>query len=155
MAHATPEIIEVLRATAQALETTTDYQWGHMGACNCGFLAQQVTKAKKEDIHSRAMLRQGDWTEQLNDYCPQSGLPMDGLIDDLLGFGFSLSDLKHLERLTDATILDALPGGRRYLKHNVKEDVILYLRTWALLLEEQFTRHITLPLSQGQVNVPV
>lgn len=146
MAIARAEVIEALRKTARALEKATDYQWGHMGACNCGFLARQVTARSRDDIHNRAMQRYGDWSEQLNDYCPDSGLPMDALIDELVAFGFTLTDLKHLERLSDEKILGLLPGGKRYLKHNVKDDVILYLKTWASMLEDEWLEKNNLPL---------
>ncbi len=138
MAIARPELIEAIRKTARALEKASDYQWGHMGACNCGFLARQVTARSREEIHNHAMHRHGDWSDQLNDYCPESGLPMDTLIDELVAFGFTLSDLKHLERLSDEKILEHLPGGKRYLKHNIKDDVVLYLRTWASMLEDEW-----------------
>ena len=40
MAKATPVLIEALRKTAKKLEKGARYQWGHMGCCNCGNLAQ-------------------------------------------------------------------------------------------------------------------
>ena len=44
MAYATPVLIEALRATALKLDSeTTVYRWTHMGACNCGHLAQHLT----------------------------------------------------------------------------------------------------------------
>lgn len=131
------ELIQALRNTARTLETSTFYQWGHMGLCNCGFLAQQVTALTKEEIHHRAMQGHGDWTEQLNDYCPASGLPMDDLISSLLDFGFSREELASLEKLADPAVLQALPAHHRYLKHNAKEDAVLYLNTWAALLESE------------------
>jgi hypothetical protein len=67
MAKASLELIEALRKTANKLTNSNNYQWGHMGACNCGFLAQEVTQFRKEEIHARAMQRYGDWSEQLND----------------------------------------------------------------------------------------
>lgn len=73
MARASFEIIQALRNTAQTISKSTTYQWGHMGLCNCGFLAQEITHLRKEQIHTRAMQRHGDWTEQLNDYCFTSG----------------------------------------------------------------------------------
>ncbi|MFN3840919.1 MAG: hypothetical protein ACK4RF_09450 [Cyclobacteriaceae bacterium] len=141
----TPEVIHALRSTAAAIRNNTTYQWGHMGLCNCGFLAQQITRLRKDEIHTRAMQRHGDWTEQLNDYCPTSGLPMDDLISAMLAVGFDLDDLKHLERLSDPRIIRCLPEGRRNLSFNVKEDVILYLETWASLLEAELLQNISLP----------
>ncbi|MCS6974958.1 MAG: hypothetical protein NZM13_10785 [Cyclobacteriaceae bacterium] len=154
MAKACPDVIEALRATARALEKATDYQWGHMGACNCGFLARQVTAQSREEIHNHAMLRYGDWSEQLNDYCPESGMPMDALIDQLIAFGFSITDLKHLERLSDKTILESMPVEHRHLKHNVKEDVIRYLRAWAGLLEIQWLENTKVPAIDEPIRVP-
>jgi hypothetical protein len=82
------------------------------------------------------MERHGDWSEQLNDYCPNSGLPMDHLIDELVRFGFTTEELRHLERLSDPAVLQQLPPEKRNLRHNVKTDVVLYMNTWATLLED-------------------
>ena len=116
MAKASINVISALRATAAQLESTHYYQWGHMGSCNCGYLGQQVTKLNKAEIHRRALQRSGDWSEQLNDYSPASGLPFDDIISSLIAFGFDIEDLKHLERLSDPMILQAIPGGR-HLHH--------------------------------------
>jgi len=138
------EKIEVLRKVAKKIQVSSAYQWGHMGLCNCGFLAQEITMLTKEEIHRRAMQRHGDWSEQLNDYCPTSGLPMDNLISELLAFGFTREELSHLEKLSDPTIVNALPHGKRNLTHNVKEDVVIYLNTWATNLEEKLLHSIQL-----------
>lgn len=145
MAKESIELILAIRKAAQQLAQSNQYQWGHMGSCNCGFLAQQITKLKKEDIHQRAMMGHGDWTEQLNDYCPTSGLPMDDLITELLAAGLSTDDLKHLERLSDPDVLQALPAHLRHPKHNLKVDVIRYMLTWADVLEARWMAKIALP----------
>lgn len=130
-------LISVLKNTAHALENSADYQWGHMGSCNCGFLAQQITKLRKDQIHTYAMQSYGDWNEQLNDYCPTSGLPMDGLISEMISFGFDADDLKNLERLSDQRILLMLSLEERNLRFNVKADVVKYLHAWVSLLEQE------------------
>ena len=144
MARNIISVINVLRETARAIGIDGDYQWGHMGSCNCGFLAQQITHLKKSQIHSYAMQRYGDWNEQLNDYCPSSGMPMDDLISEMISFGFDTDDLKNLERLSDKRILNSLPDGKRNLYFNVKSDVITYLNAWAALLEEDCVNQIKL-----------
>jgi hypothetical protein len=144
MAKVSPEIIHALRNTAYALKQSSHYQWGHMGSCNCGFLAQQVTRLNKDQIHRRAMERYGDWSEQLNDYCPSSGFAIDDLISEMLAFGFDRDDLKHLERLSDPKVLRSLSVEQRNLNHNVKKDVITYLQAWADLLETQLLGQIEL-----------
>ncbi len=146
MARLNIDTIIALRNTANQISKSADYQWGHMGACNCGFLAQQVCKISKEEIHRKAMQGHGDWNEQLNDYCPSSGLPMDELISSLLNFGFTTDELKKLEKLSDQHLLFRLAPEKRNLKHNNKEDVVLYLQTWADLLEEKLLDRMELPL---------
>ncbi len=137
MALASRQTISFLKETAKKLSSSSNYQWGHMGSCNCGFLAQEVTRLSKTEIHQRAMTGHGDWTEQLNDYCPSSGLLMDDLIDSLLEVGFTRNDLRHLEYTSDPEVLDFLPEGKRFLEKNKKGDVVLYLESWADLLESK------------------
>ena len=138
--------VQALRTTAHRLATEAPYQWGHMGSCNCGHLAQTVTRLTKAEIHARAMQRYGDWERQLIDYCPTSGLPIDQTIDEMLALGFSRAELSHLERLSDPTVRRAIPFERRNaLRHNQRDDVVLYLRTWADLLEQPLLASIALP----------
>lgn len=145
MARPTPELIYALRQTASNLEQGAPYQWGHMGGCNCGNLAQQLTKLSKDQIHRYAMQRHGDWNEQAEDYCSTSQMPIDLLINELLNVGLLLEDLKHLEKLDDREVLARFPLEKRFLKHNVREDVIAYMNAWAEMLEEQLLAKITLP----------
>ena len=144
MAKPSIELIQKIRSTAYKIAKSNKYQWGHMGACNCGFLAQEISNLSKGDIHRRAMQRYGDWNEQLDDYCPTSGLPMDELISELLKAGLDREDLKHLEKLSDKTVLKQLPEKKKYLSHNRKEDVVLYMHTWADILENQLVATIVL-----------
>jgi hypothetical protein len=153
MARATNDIVQVLRKTAKELSKASTYQWGHMGSCNCGFLAQQITLMSSKEIHSKAMQKHGDWNEQLNDYCPTSGLLMDDLISQMLDFGFDSDDLKHLEKLSDSKVLRCIPVEERYLKNNSKNDVIKYLGTWATMLEQEIIEKIKLPsINQPTIN---
>ena len=147
MANISIEVIQALRATAKRMSKSPDYQWGHMGACNCGFLAQEVTRLTKKEIHTRAMEGHGDWNEQLNDYCPTSGLRMDDLISELLNFGFDIDDLRHLEKLSDPKVLQAVG---RHLSYNNKLDVIAYLESMAGLLENELLAEVKLP-STGEL----
>jgi hypothetical protein len=142
MAKATVQVIDAIQKTVARLEKSTTYQWGHMGSCNCGNLAQVITSLDKAEIHKYAMRRHGDWNEQLIDYCPTSGLPIDHIIDQMLAFGFTREDLAHLERLSDPEVLKILPKDKRYLKHNFKKDVIIYLKAWINLLEDELVKNI-------------
>lgn len=145
MARPTPELIYALRQTARNLKNGAHYQWGHMGGCNCGNLAQQLTKLNKGQIHQYAMQRYGDWNEQVDDYCPTSQMPIDLLISEMINAGLQLEDLKHLERLDDRRVLARFPVEKRFLKHNIPIDVIAYMEAWADSLEEELLAKITLP----------
>ena len=82
MATANLPLVDALRRTARKLASGASYQWGHMGSCNCGNLAQELTRLTKAEIHAFAMQGRGDWREQVEEFCPTSGLPMDLLIAD-------------------------------------------------------------------------
>ncbi|GAB3224482.1 hypothetical protein [Spirosoma arcticum] len=145
MARPTPELIDALRRTARNLKNGAPYQWGHMGGCNCGNLAQELTKLNRDQIHQYAMQRYGDWNEQVDDYCSTSQMPIDLVINEMLNAGLMLEDLKHLEKLDDRQVLIRFPVETRHLKHNVRDDVAAYMNQWANLLEEQIIEKITLP----------
>ncbi|AKD05824.1 hypothetical protein POKO110462_10160 [Pontibacter korlensis] len=153
MARNSVELIKALRETANRLARGERYEWGHMGSCNCGHLAQTITKYSKGKIHGAAMWRCGDWREQLRDYCPQSGLPLDEIIDRMLDFGVTRNELSYLETLSHPDILKRLPKNHRYLKHNHRDDVVLYLHTWATFLEEELLSQLVLPAPLEQAKV--
>ncbi len=159
MANATQALIQTLKKTAKNMSGSSAYQWGHMGACNCGFLVQEITRFSKDEIHRRAMQGHGDWNEQLNDYCPASGLLMDDMISTLLDAGFDIDDLKNLERLSSPEVLRSLPEHQRNLKHNVKADVIAYLNAWADLLDlkvrKEDSKHIAERTTPRKVLIPM
>lgn len=134
MAKPTPHLIDALRATALRLESGARYEWGHMGRCNCGHLAQSLTSLTADDIHRMALTRSGDWSEQSTLYCPTSGFELDALIDLLLEAGLSPSDIGHLENLSDVRVLRRLPPEARGLERNRREHAVRYMRAWADLL---------------------
>lgn len=155
MANPTPQLILGIRKTIKKLKDGAPYQWGHMGACNCGNLAQEITKLNKGEIHRYAMQRHGDWNDQLVDYCPTSGYPMDLMVTKMLEAGLTLDDLMHLEKLSDPEILRRIPAERRQnLAKNAKNDVILYMEVWVKLLEEKWleAREGNLDLAVKKIN---
>ncbi|HJL40727.1 MAG TPA: hypothetical protein RMG48_05430 [Myxococcales bacterium LLY-WYZ-16_1] len=140
MAQPLPALIEALRETADRLAKGAAYRWTHMGSCNCGHLAQTVTRLDRVELHRRALERSGDWTEQVREYCPSSGLPFDGVIGALLDLGLSTGDLADLEKLRNPKVrarIGRARGEPSKISHRVREDVVAYLRAWADLLEEQ------------------
>jgi hypothetical protein len=133
MARANRELIIALRQTSQRLVSDVSYQWGHMGMCNCGHLAQSITGLASAEIHASALIREGDWEQQANDYCPTSGNLIDVVLAAMFDLGLTRSDVRNLERLAD---LDVLRRAGGHLRFNNRGDVALYMRIWADLLEE-------------------
>jgi hypothetical protein len=132
-------LISALKEAAAKIKGAENYQWGHMGLCNCGFLAQSVTQLSKAQIHSYAMRNSCDWSEHAQDYCVNSKMPFDLIISEMIAHGLELIDLVNLERLTDNEIIRAIPKEVGSLKHNDKRDVALYMSVWADLLESQLS----------------
>ena len=132
MARANAELIGALRRTAERLSGDVSYQWGHMGMCNCGHLAQSITGLASAEIHQWALIREGDWEQQARDYCPASGHLIDVVLAAMFDLGLTRDDVRHLEKLSDPAVIGRIG---RYLRCNSREDVILYMKTWAEMLE--------------------
>jgi hypothetical protein len=137
MARANLELIKALRSTAARLQLGAPYRWTHMGACNCGHLAQTVTHLDAEDIRRYALERAGEWAEQVLEFCPASGYPMDTILSALFDLGLTHQDLAHLEKLTSPDVVRRLPVEQRSrLSYRERDHVVSYMRTFADLLEE-------------------
>ena len=106
-----------------------------MGSCICGHLAQTVTGRSGAEIHRIAVEKAGDWGEHAVDHCPASGYPIDHVLDRMLEVGLELSDVEHLERLSDPAVLRRFPVEERALSHRDRADVVRYMDAWADLLE--------------------
>lgn len=152
MAIANFELIEALRKTAKRLENGADYAWGHHGSCNCGNLLQVTSQLSKEEIVRFAHTNVGEWTELAEDYCGVTNSPVDFLVSELQRLGLSPTDIHNIEYLQDKSVLEKLPGGFRWLKRNVREDVVVYFKTFADILEMQILNQTDFyreQLSQG------
>jgi hypothetical protein len=130
-------LINALRETARRLRIGAPYAWGNHGTCNCGNLTQVLTRLSKEEILQYAHTGIGEWTELAEDYCGVTDAPASLLINKLQQAGLTPVDIHNLEYLEDKKVLERLPGGFRWLKRNVREDVIEYFETYAALLEDQ------------------
>lgn len=145
MARANFKLINAIKKAANKIENGTDYQWGHMGGCNCGHLAQELTPYSKREIHEYAMRKSGDWTDQVQDYCSTSQMPMDEIIASMMESGLERKDMIELERLKNHEV--RLFMGKRgiNLSHNKKQDVVDYMKAWAEMLEMKLIENIHLP----------
>ncbi|MEZ4460644.1 MAG: hypothetical protein R3E66_13130 [bacterium] len=136
MAKPSLELIAALRATADRMDNGAKFHWNHMGSCNCGHLAQTLTRLSKAQIHRMAMENAGDWTEQAREFCPDSGYPLDRVIEIMVRVGLNTNDIANLERLSDPKVLKRLGAGE--LDYRNREDAVTYIRAWADLLEAQW-----------------
>ncbi len=150
---ATPsfELAEVLRKTANRLRNGAYYAWGHHGGCNCGNLLQVATQLTKEEIVAYAHTGTGEWTELAEEYCEVTDAPLYMIMSRLEQLGLTPTDIHNIEYLEDRQVLQNLPGGFRWLKRNIREDVIDYLDAFADLLEKQLQVPVrsALPVSSG------
>lgn len=145
MAHPNLQLIEALRKAAQNLRNGAHYAWGHHGSCNCGHILQVVTRLNKKEILEHAQTVYGEWTEIAEDYCGVSNAPAYLLVSKLEKLGLTPTDIHNLEYLQDTAVLKNLPGGFRWLKRNLREDVIMYFETMAGMLEEELLKRIEVP----------
>jgi hypothetical protein len=145
MARPNITLINALRKAAQNLRNGAPYAWGNHGSCNCGHVLQVLTQLSKEEIIRHAQTVYGEWTEIAEDYCGVTNAPAYLLVSKLEKIGLTPTDIHNLEYLEDRKVLENLPGGFRWLKKNVREDVIVYFETFAAMLEEQLLSSIELP----------
>ncbi|MEM6731645.1 MAG: hypothetical protein AAF658_08820 [Myxococcota bacterium] len=137
MALPSKDLIRALRVTAYRIRDGSRFQWTHMGACNCGHLAQTVTQLEPAKIHSFAIEKEGEWADQAFDHCPTSGYRMDDIIASLMELGLSSADIANLEKLNDRKVLRRMPEGMREADYRDREHAVTYMEVWADLLEDQ------------------
>ena len=137
MAYPNVILIEALRETARKLNEGNYYAWGNHGSCNCGNLLQVLTKLDSKEILQYSRTGTGEWTEMAIVFCGTTNAPVDLLLKKLEDTGLTSSDIHCIEYLEDREVLNRLPGGFRWLRRNVREDVIVYFETMAEMLEEK------------------
>jgi len=143
--HPNIHLIEALRQAAKNLRDDADYAWGHHGSCNCGHILQVITHLNKKEILEHAQNVHGEWSEIAEDYCGITNAPAYLLVSKLEKLGLTPTDIHNLEYLEDRIVLENLPGGFRWLKRNVREDVLIYFETMANILEKDLLKKIPIP----------
>lgn len=152
MAKPSFELVAALRETATRLKNGAYYAWGNHGGCNCGNLLQVVTQLSREEILQYAHSGIGEWTELAEDYCGVTNAPVSLLLKKLQELGLTPTDIHNLEYLEDREVLNNLPGGFKWLKKNLREDVVVYFETYANLLEEKLIEQIEIPATLFATN---
>lgn len=142
------ELAARLRVTADRLRQGAPYRWTHQGRCNCGHLAQTITRLSGAAIHAAAVQSPGEWIDHAERHCPTSGAPIDRLIRQMLEAGLDLDEIADLERLAHPVVLRHLPSDRRALDNRDRDDVVLYFETWAAVLDAEAAVHRALELGR-------
>ena len=131
MAIPNENLLNIFDKTIESLENEDDrYNWGHLGRCNCGFLAKEVTKKSAKEIHEAALAKKGeDWGVRVENFCPVSGYLIDDIISELFSVGLSPRDIVSIEKLNDPEILKLVPKGQKLEKGN-RQDAISYMKAF-------------------------
>jgi hypothetical protein len=148
MAKPSIELISALRETAKRLRNGARYAWGNHGVCNCGQLVQVITSLSPGEILRYAHTGNGEWTELAEEYCGTTNAPVSLLINKLEEAGLTPVDIRNLENLADREVLQLLPGGFRWPRKNLREDVILYFEAFADLLERKLIDTIDIKMEK-------
>jgi len=144
MAQPSFTLIKALREAAARLKNGSHYAWGHHGACNCGQLLQVITRLDEKEILMHAHTGAGEWTEIVVETCSVTGAPVSLLLSKLEAAGLTPTDIHNIEYLDNKAVLYYLPGGFRWLKKNIRQDVVDYFEAFAYLLEEKLLPQIDL-----------
>lgn len=144
MAKPSLELIDPLRKAAKNIaEDKESYNWKAIGACNCGSLVQVVTNYTAKEISNFGIKKYGDWQSISLLYDKNSGYEIDNIITKLLEKGLDLQDFTYLENLSCPKVLTYM-GENIVLKRDDPDDAILYLNSWAEMLEDDLLKDIRL-----------
>jgi hypothetical protein len=153
MAKPSLQLIDALRKSARLISDNKDsYNWKAIGACNCGNLVQVVTKYNAKEISTFGIKKHGDWQSISLLYDKDSGYEIDKIISVLLDMGMELEDFAYLENLNSEEVLGYL-GKDVFLTRDNPDDAILYLNSWAELLEEKMLDDISIELIKQEAFV--
>ena len=137
MARTNLQLVDVLRTTAARLRSGVRYEWGHMGRCNAGHVVQTITGQDAGAIVRSVDFALDEWSEHAREYCVGTGEKVEHLFLTMRDVGLDHEDVVNLEYLCDRRVLARLPQEKRHLRHNQRDDVIVYLNAMADMLEEE------------------
>ena len=137
MARSSLQLIDALKSAAKKISDDKDsYNWRAIGACNCGNLVQAVTNYNAKEISNFGIKKHGDWQSISLLYNKDGDYEIDIIIKNLLDMGILLEDFAYLENLNCPKVLSYI-GGNVNLKKDEADDAVLYLNSWANMLEEE------------------
>lgn len=150
--------IRVLREAADYLEANPErYEWLHPSRCNCGILARvagNMSQNQLNDIVNKSAEKgKISWSTMAKNYaiCRDTGLPIVEVLQILMEAGFSLAEMSQIEYLKDPTLRKVL----RTSSFATAENVILYFRAWADLLQQELNQQNVFSVQETKVQVGV
>lgn len=150
-------LLAAIEHAADDIEHGAPFEWGHVGRCTVGHIAQRLAAMSDREIVAAFEQTLDQWREHAAEYfdvaigdeplattesphqkCPQVGASMRRIYRLFHLAGLDAEDIGHLEFLSDPTVLAHIPPSRRArLRRNDARDVVLYLRTMAHLLRTE------------------
>lgn len=144
MAKPSLQLIDALRKAAKNIAEDKDsYNWKAIGACNCGTLVQVVTGYNAKEISNYGIKKHGDWQSISLLYDKNNDFEIDKIITRMLDLGMSLEDFTYLENLNCPKVLSYI-GKDVCLTRDDPYDAVLYLTSWADMLEEELLNDISI-----------
>jgi hypothetical protein len=150
------ELSKALRKTADLIESNDyGYQWSFFENCNCGCLARTIAdnyfdddgrwfrdERQKLGRLPLPMVQREDWTGIAEyAFCNITKLPVDSIFRTLFKIGIRHKDIYELEFLANPEIRTraGLPLRDCFsnMDHKSRENVIIYMRAWADMLDEK------------------
>lgn len=122
------KLISALESVISGLESgSVNYDWEKVCQCNCGLVAQAITGLQDKELYEKLLhpmiekyhdASEGrrklnhkkkydpTWCQLVAEYCPLTGMPMEGIFKILYEAGMTRENIAHLENLSDKTILE-------------------------------------------------
>ncbi|MGL5062325.1 MAG: hypothetical protein ACRC62_20300 [Microcoleus sp.] len=148
---ATPSryLIDLLLRTADDIETNPDYNWFDTENCNCGLLVRNA--GLSFDAKECGLCTNASWSIFASNTCLRTGLPLHGVIKQLVAIGLTTEDICQLETCSNPAVKRKI--GRDYFTACDADSVAVYLRAWASILDKQLAEQ-TLSV-QSEIQQPV
>ena len=143
----TNKLSQALTQVIRALETETIlYDWVEQGSCNCGLIVQSLLEKSSKEVLSNfteeklktkfTLQDKVTWKQLLQQRCSITGLPLEGIFQNLYDLGLRPEDITHLEYLSNTGILkDSGIDTSKEKYYQNRTNLIKYLKSWLRILQ--------------------
>jgi hypothetical protein len=152
--------IEALQKTIYNLENDVyEYNWTNCNSCNCGVLARTLLNGKNvfESGFDDSPITKSDFEAFSEEaFCMTTNLPLPEVFAVLKQTGFTFKEVDELENLSNEKIRNNLGWEiNSKLNRSEKTSVILYLKEWVKMLQENEPKAKFVTYSKIIQNIPV